>query len=357
MRASANQIATALSPETTDPALADAAEIAARLLDRDITAIARCGNSGNNRLYRVATDEGVFALKSYPTIGQDPRDRLGNEFSAFTFLRRHGIADVPDALAADRDSGFAVYQWIDGILAKPQRSGDMDQVLDFVARLMPLGKEPDAAQLKPASEAVFCPQDVVTQIEGRLVRLDEVAAHHPILAEYLDNEFRPLFARTTEWAQSGYQREGLDFAEAVGPEARMLNPSDFGFHNALRRPDGKLVFIDFEYFGWDDPVKLTCDFVQHPGMDLTDSERAQMLNGMAGLRSDDATYPIRLENIYPLMGLRWCMILLNEFLRDRLARRQFAGAAQDATEAQTRQLAKARRWAAMVGTYLQERGA
>ena len=46
---------------------------------------------------------------------------------------------------------------------------------------------------------------------------------------------------------------------------RVLSPSDFGFHNALRRPDGTIVFVDFEYFGWDDPAKMMADAMLHPG--------------------------------------------------------------------------------------------
>ena len=61
------------------------------------------------------------------------------------------------------------------------------------------------------------------------------------------------------------QAAGLDFAAELPQEWRSLVPSDFGFHNSLRRADGTLAFVDFEYFGWDDPVKLTADILLHPG--------------------------------------------------------------------------------------------
>ena len=43
----------------------------------------------------------------------------------------------------------------------------------------------------------------------------------------------------------------------------ILSPSDFGFHNSLFR-NNKLFFFDFEYAGWDDPIKLMCDFILNP---------------------------------------------------------------------------------------------
>ena len=96
---------------------------------------------------------------------------------------------------------------------------------------------------------------------------------------------------------------------------RTLSPSDFGFHNALRRPDGSVVFLDFEYFGWDDPAKLCSDFCLHPGMGLDDNLAARFLRGARAIYgAADAQYESRLAVMRPLCGLCWCMIVLNSFL-------------------------------------------
>jgi hypothetical protein len=72
----------------------------------------------------------------------------------------------------------------------------------------------------------------------------------------------------TKWVTAGYAKHQLPFDTPVEERWRSLCPPDFGFHNALRRASGELVFIDFDYFGWDDSVKVTCDFLLHPGMRL-----------------------------------------------------------------------------------------
>jgi hypothetical protein len=52
----------------------------------------------------------------------------------------------------------------------------------------------------------------------------------------------------------------------------------------------------------------------------------------------------RVASIYPLFGLKWCMIILNEFVPDQLLRRQFAAtAAMDGSALQMEQLSKSRR--------------
>ena len=49
--------------------------------------------------------------------------------------------------------------------------------------------------------------------------------------------------------------------------------------------------------------------------------------------------------LYPLFSLRWCTILLNEFLPERWANRVTAGEAADWPSAKQRQLDRAQEWA------------
>ncbi len=46
--------------------------------------------------------------------------------------------------------------------------------------------------------------------------------------------------------------------------------------------------------------------------------------GVLGFFPDYPALPRRVESVYPLFGLKWCLILLNEFLPDPYLRRQFA---------------------------------
>ena len=105
--------------------------------------------------------------------------------------------------------------------------------------------------------------------------------------------------------------------------ARTLSPSDFGFHNALLRPDGTLVFIDFEYFGWDDPAKTVADFFLQPQAPLAPERLAsaflQRLPAVCGRAPASASGS---PCVYPLLSLKWCLIMLNPFLRPPLPGRE-----------------------------------
>jgi len=309
----------------------DPAEAAAGMLKgASVTDVVPVRQGGNNRLYRVTGTAGIVALKSYPSPDDDPRDRLGTEFGALSFLKAQGEESVPSPVAISREMNAALYQWIEGTLIEKPDAADIHAALDFLRRLHDYRSAPGAAGLPLASEACLSTAEILRQIAARETRLAEIGAREPLLGEFL--------ARLRGWRAA--LTAGDSRAEELPMGQRTLSPSDFGFHNALRTAEGHIVFVDFEYFGWDDPVKLTADFLLHPGMALDPDARRRFARGMVELHAGDVDFRARLEKQLPLYALRWCLILLNEFLPERWARRAVAGEG-DHAGARARQLAKA----------------
>ena len=128
------------------------------------------------------------------------------------------------------------------------------------------------------------------------------------MISYVAGDLSPAAKTATE----DLRRSLPDYMEnEIDIQGRTLSPSDFGFHNAIRRDDGELIFLDFEYFGWDDPAKMISDFVLHPAMELSPSLKARFVANTAG---GNPVLMERLETVFPLFGLKWCLILLNLFL-------------------------------------------
>lgn len=334
------------SATLAEPVPESLVRLAATLAGAEIRACAPAERGGNNRVWRIETADGVLALKVYPRHPEDPRDRLGAEFAALEFLSRHDVDCVPRPLAADRDAGVALYEWIEGGPVKDPGAADIDMAVDFAARLRALSGAAASGEVGAASEACLSAAELASQVEGRFERLDGVAADHDALREFLETGLRPIHAEVLARCRAGYDGAGWDFDAEIPPPARTLSPSDFGFHNALRRPDGRIAFLDFEYFGWDDPVRLAADFVLHPGMRLTGDNRRRFMGGAHAVFAEDEEFPRRLALLTPLIGIRWCLILLNEFLPDRWARRAFAAGPADRHEAQHAQLEKSQALAA-----------
>jgi hypothetical protein len=340
---------TELTPEAMGAALT-------RWLNRRVTAVERIGGGRNSRIYKV-TAEGAaaFALKMYFRHAADTRDRLATEFNSFSFLWQHGFREIPQPILADPARGWAVYEFIEGEKIPPGRAGEADvkAVADLLGRLRELSRKPDSRQLAAASEAFFAVDQVVANVCERRERLMAVADAAPsqgrgapcsALREFLDAELTPLLEQVTAWSRERLASAGESAERELPWEQRTLSPSDCGFHNALRRRDGSLIFLDFEYFGWDDPAKMISDFLLHPAMELSAELKKQFASAVLRRFADFPALAGRLEGVYPLFGLKWCLILLNEFLSDSLQRRQFAAvAAADRAALQMQQLEKARR--------------
>jgi hypothetical protein len=296
-----------------------------RLLGQPVTHLEWIGGGGNSRIYKLP---GPHAGKVY--FGQR---RLETEFAALRFLWQHGVRCVPQPIAADSASTLAVYEFIDGakLAANDVTDEDIDAAVEFLGALNRLASEPDAATLPPAAEACFTVQAIIENLRGRLARLAAVSA----LEQFLEAGFRPMLERLAA---------KLPVETDLPMEQRTLSPSDFGFHNALRRPDGRLAFLDFEYFGWDDPAKMVADFLLHPALELPERRKHRFAAGMYRRFSVNKSLAKRVETVYPLFGLKWCLIMLNEFVPEDLQRRGFAsGGSLDRATAQTRQLEKAQR--------------
>jgi hypothetical protein len=310
------------------PSAPDFERAAETLLGAPADAIDPVGNGGNSRVFRVTRGEQRFALKQYPIVRGDRRDRIGHEIDALRFFERRGIANVPRVVAVDRGAGFALFTWIDGQGITGRDATDIARAAAFLAQLDRARDGDDARRLPFAIDAVLAARDLDGQVAQRFTQFADVAASDAELASVLD-EVHAVWTPLR--------------VDDAAPTLRLtLSPSDFGFHNALRRPDGDLVFVDFEYFGWDDPAKLVCDACWHPGMEMTREEQTAFVRAMRAVYADDPAFVDRLRRDWPRYGVRWVLIVLREFLPDVWQRRSWGGRAGDWTAAKRRQAAKAR---------------
>lgn len=331
-----------LSIETARPVLA-------RLLNRSVDGLERIGGGRNSQVYRVDAGDGErFALKVYFRHPADKRDRLATEFGSFTHLWQNGVREVPEPLACEPERGWAIYHYIEGEKIPPGQAGEVEVVAaaNFLGSLRSLAHKNESRQLGTASEAFFAVGQTVENVRQRLAalqRADDASPAGRELRDFLATGFEPLLARVVPWSEGRLRAAGVSFAEELDLGRRTLSPSDFGFHNALRQRDGRIIFLDFEYFGWDDAAKMISDFLLHPAMDLPVAAKKRFASTMFANFADWPGLRGRVEAVYPLFGLKWCMILLNEFRPDQMARRQFAATVKaDCSDLQLAQIGKAR---------------
>ncbi|MCK5082907.1 MAG: hypothetical protein KAR31_08370, partial [Candidatus Omnitrophica bacterium] len=204
-------------------------------------------------------------------------------------------------------------------------SRDITDAVHFLEELKTLKQE--IGILFSASEAFFSIQAVIGSIQTRFDQLKTIRGsgeEYEAFYKYLDHDFFPFWGNLTLWAKNKCSESGISFDGNIGEDEKILSPSDFGFHNALRDKTGRIVFLDFEHFGWDDPAKTISDFLLHPAMALNQDLKQQFVLEIFHVFKERVRLKDRVEILYPFFGLKWCLIFLNEFIPGEFRRRDFA---------------------------------
>lgn len=280
------------------------------MVGRDDFALESLPGGANNRVFRVRFPDKSALLKAYFQHPGDKRDRLGAEFSFLRFAWDAGLRCLPEPLACDRKNHLGLYEFIEG---EPVREATQNAVQQAITFFRELNRHcAGAIDLPVASEACFSVAEHLQTVERRVAALSGV--EDAGAAAFVREELVPCWREIV----------GRIPVDTTTVE-RCISPSDFGFHNALREMSGRLRFIDFEYAGWDDSAKMICDFFCQPAVPVP-----REFFGMF-------EPPERAVRLLPVYRVKWCCIMLNDFLPVGSKRRQYAGRGD-----RGRQLEKAR---------------
>ncbi len=293
---------------------------------------------GNSRIFKINREiGGAVALKKYPPHSSSDRNRQFVETVAYRVLQNSIF--TPKLLYCDFITGYNLYSWVDGEKIETFGSEQLDVALEFIEELIAQTKLQNVG-VPMASEACIAVTDIFHQIECRLK--DLTAVDNSLLNEFLIKSFIPIYEllHSKIIANNGYEF----ISQKLPEENWVLSPSDFGFHNSLKSNEGKIIFLDFEYFGFDDPAKLINDFVWHPGMLTSEEVKKYWMLSMLNLFPNDQFLLERVKTSWPLYGLRWALITLKEFTRNGWSDRNYAQSSHEGYRADKleRQLSKSR---------------
>jgi hypothetical protein len=301
--------------------------------------------SGNNRVFVLNTADEKLVLKWYFHDPADLRDRLGAEYAFLEHAWDTGLRCIPKPMGKDPVNHLALYEFVEGekLQAQQVKDTDMEQAAQFLASLNTAHSRATADTLPPASEACFGVAAHLAMVDARLARFATLQPESEVdsVAATFVADLAKYWTLTKTRLYAGCKVIGLDPEADLPASQRCLSPSDFGFHNALVRPDGTLCFIDFEYAGWDDPAKAVGDFFSHPGVQVSRQYFDRFLATVLAPFAEPEAMAARVRLLEPVFQLKWCCIILNEFLPAGARRRTFANPGDDAEQRKQCQLLKA----------------
>jgi thiamine kinase-like enzyme len=277
----------------------------------EIIEIYELSGGGNSKVFKVITTNGTIGVKFFKDKVLDGRNRLGNEAIACELFRKFSLSNCLNLLEANDSMNIGIYSWIYGDKVQEISDNDIYSAISFVKKLHLISREVKVLSIPNASEDCIVINNLIDQIEQRRSRLITEA---PYLKLSFFETFDSILSQAISSINDKDSVRSLNIKKRLDPIFLTLSPSDFGFHNAIRNESGELIWIDFEYFGWDDPVKLIADFLWHPGMWLSENQKKIWVRECLNYFSNDVDLKSRLQYCWPLIGLKWSLILLNEFI-------------------------------------------
>jgi hypothetical protein len=302
------------------------ADTSLNLQGRTYTNLSPLQGGRNNRVFHAFGPSGNVLIKQYFFSPSDKRDRLTSEFLMLSFLREQGVMNIPEPILSDTTSHTGIYQFIQGSHVDVNAISEQDVILfsELLNKMYYLRNAPDAQKLPQASEACFSIKEYVLKIKKRFALFSQLVSVDSIttkMSAFILDNLLPFLNKIVSQVESN---ESL-YTKALHSSLHTLSPSDHGFHNAIRNSDGMLYFIDFEYAGWDDPVKMVCDALLQPDKPVPEKFYPLFLKNVEQVMDPIDHFTNRIEYVYPLLGIKWCLIMLNEFLPSSESRRKFAG--------------------------------
>jgi hypothetical protein len=296
----------------------------------------------NGRVLRLVAAGGMDSVVAKSYFDDGFRDRLGSEWAFLSHADKLGVPNVPRAITRDSAANLGLYQFIPGSRFSAGQIGKAEVVAaaNFVRAL---NAKPSGIVLPEASDSAFSIAGHLAHTNRRFERLSGLDPQEPVdqAAKELVAEIELWWTRLKVAIATRAGTLGFDLQADIPAHERVISPSDFGFHNALRQRDGSIVFLDFEYAGWDDIAKLVADFFCQPEISvppaLFDCFVDTLLEGRPAIERTRA----RIDLVRPIFGIKWCCILLNIFVPGFASRGRFADPDFETTQRKDEQLQKA----------------
>jgi thiamine kinase-like enzyme len=283
---------------------------------------------GNNVVAKLEMSSGPRVAKIYFRHPADPRDRLGTEFSMLTFLWESGVRCVPRPFGMFSAESLGLYEYIDGV---PLSTADIswkevEQLIAFLGELYNRKGRPEAQQLPTASEYAPSLADYQGNVSRRFRRLQHELdpKADPTVTAFINGPLLKAYQDVERFLEK-QAKSGMALTTVLDPTLRTLSPADHGFQNTLKR-QGQLVFLDFEYGGWDDPAQVIANACLHPAVPMPAVFIPRFVSELVGRLGGQLRLGRQLRCLYPLLAFKWCLIMLNEYLPVDRERRVFTGA-------------------------------
>ncbi len=273
----------------------------------------------NSNSFCIREINNKWLLKFYKNQLLNNRLRLEREYNFLKFLEINSFSNVAKPLLINKTHNWILMSWIEGENIINVDNKSCLDLINFILKIQNFKSDSIALKLHNASEACFSINDHFDCIKKRIDKINKFLSDKKIKSH--SNKFK-LFEKLREiesklkfidqMSNTLFSNNAL--IKEIDYENRIISPSDIGFHNCMRNNE-KLFFYDFEYAGWDDPLKLICDLILQPDHGLPIDNFEVILKFTKNIKLQ-YEWRQRLKLMFELYKIKWFSIILNPVIRN-----------------------------------------
>ncbi len=270
----------------------------------------------NNLVYSIEGKKNKLIVKHYPKNRQTSLNKMKAEVQLLALAGELCPNFVPLVISFDFSLQCVLMEFVSGSTftsGSGPNEEDIHHALEFFALLNHNKVVAQKYVSVDAAEGFLCISEHIGALEARLDRMS---------VGHLPNRLVSIASSTFDDLTSSFHLLTKKYRDISGSEENeiershlIVSPSDFGFHNALKTSSG-CKFIDFEFAGWDDPAKASCDFVLQPECTPKCDEYA-LLNTLK-LGNKYPEFERRVDLLFPVLRLKWAFLILSFYDEERL---------------------------------------
>jgi thiamine kinase-like enzyme len=321
-------------------------------LGTDIDSIKALKGGINNYVYKIKSGNRSWVVKGYPALNSGERDRMKAEVDFLKHSARFAPEYVPAIKHVDEINRCIILEDIKGhcfTSSKEITREHLNAAANFIRKI---NSNNDAAENIVSLDAAEGFLRITEHLQNISDRIERMKWDH--LPECLqENGCSALISLKEKYSATKNEAlkslDSLVIDDCIKSNERCISPSDFGFHNAIMTNNG-VVFIDFEFAGWDDPAKMVIDFALQPRIRIKES-----FPSFLKIHKLERTFKVaeRIRVLLPVLRCKWACIILAVLDFERFEKIREAKAKEEILEIMSRRLSLARKY--LFDKYDQER--
>jgi thiamine kinase-like enzyme len=224
----------------------------------------------NSKVYKIKVDKDNLVVKVY---NKKNKFRIKREKIFYDYLRSIKNNNIIKPIGFNIKFNLAIYPFIKGKKIKKITNNHIKELLNFLKQI----NKKKSIKLPLAVDGIKNRDNHIKLCELKIDQMKKIKIDSLIKKQFMFFLKKKIIPKFDKIKMNYYKQKTFNLKKNnLLKNDMIVSPSDFGFHNIIQS-NNKFYFLDFEYAGLDDPIKLICDFYCQPDQVLTQAQKKMFI--------------------------------------------------------------------------------